>query len=146
MLKLTKLAGVVSVILLSLTTSCSSSKQSQDNSLGSRASNAAELPPASTAKIALASHLQQTGAIFYGTYWCGYCNKQKQLFGQQAVEKLNYVECDPKGENAQADLCQKANINSLPTWEIKGQQYPGTISLQELADLSGYQGDRNFDN
>lgn len=146
MLKFTKRAGVVSVILLILTTSCSSSKQSQDSSLGSKSSNATEVTASSPAKIALASHLKQTGAIFYGTYWCQYCTKQKQLFGQQAVDKLNYVECDPNGPNPQPDLCQKANINALPTWEIKGQQYPGVLSLQELAELSGYQGDRNFGN
>lgn len=146
MLKFTKLVGAFSVILLSLTTSCTSSKQSQDSSLGSKASNAAELPTSSAAKVALASHLKQTGAIFYGTHWCGYCTKQKQLFGQEAMLQINYIECDPKGQNPQPDLCQKANIQSLPTWEIKGQQYPGVLSLQELADVSSYQGDRNFGN
>lgn len=146
MLKFTKLAGVFSVILLILTTSCSSSQQSQDSSLGSKASNAAELPTSSAATVALASHLKQTGVTFYGTHWCSYCTKQKQLFGQEAMLQINYIECDPKGQNPKPHLCQKANINSLPTWEIKGQQYPGVLSLQELADISGYQGDRSFGN
>lgn len=95
-------------------------------------------------KVALASYLKQTGARFYGTYWCGYCNKQKEMFGQQAVKQLNYIECDPRGKNPQFSLCQKAKISSFPTWEINGQQRSGMLSLEELSDLSGYQGNRNF--
>jgi hypothetical protein len=40
----------------------------------------------------------------------------------------------------------KANIQGFPTWEIKGKQYKGEKSLAELANLSGYQGDRKFKN
>ncbi len=97
-----------------------------------------------TPEAALASHLKQIGAKFYGTYWCPYCNKQKELFGSQAFSKINYIECDEKGKNGRPDLCIKANISGYPTWEIKGQLYSGLQSLQALADLSGYQGDRNF--
>lgn len=101
-------------------------------------------PSAVTPELALATHLQQIGAKLYGTYWCPYCTKQKQLFGQQALSKITYLECDPAGENAQPALCRQANITSFPTWEIQGQLYQGMLSLQELADVSGYRGDRNF--
>ena len=97
-----------------------------------------------TSKIALASHLKQIGAKFYGTYWCPYCNKQKELFGQQAATQINYIECDPRGQNPQPNLCRKARISSFPTWEINGQQYPGMRSLEELSELSRYPGNRNF--
>jgi hypothetical protein len=140
MLKFTKLAGFFCVIILSLTTSYFWYKHSKNSSLDSKASTSAQLPQSSPAKIALALYLKQTGAKFYGTHWCGYCAKQKQLFGQEAVNQLNYVECDAQGQNPQPDLCQKATIKALPTWEIKGQQYPGLLSLEELAQLSGYQG------
>lgn len=101
-------------------------------------------PSTVTPQVALATHLKQIGAKFYGTYWCPYCNKQKQLFGLQAFSQINYIECDEKGKNGRPDLCIKANISGYPTWQIKGQLYPGLQSLQSLADLSGYQGDRNF--
>lgn len=97
-----------------------------------------------TPELALATHLQQMGAKLYGTYWCSYCTKQKQLFGQQALSKITYIECDPAGENAQPALCRQANITSVPMWEIQGRLYQGILSLQELAEVSGYQGDRNF--
>ncbi|MDP8962603.1 MAG: hypothetical protein M3O33_01195 [Cyanobacteriota bacterium] len=96
------------------------------------------------AKVALATHLKQIGAKFYGTYWCPYCNKQKELFSQQAVSQINYIECDPQGKNPRPDLCRKAKISAFPTWEINGRQYPGMQPLDQLANLSGYQGDRNF--
>lgn len=101
-------------------------------------------PSTVTPEVALASHLKQIGAKFYGTYWCPYCTKQKDLFGAQAFRQINYIECDEKGRNGRPDLCIKANISRFPTWEIKGRLYSGLQSLQELADLSGYQGDRNF--
>ncbi|NEO33584.1 MAG: hypothetical protein F6K36_24790 [Symploca sp. SIO3C6] len=92
---------------------------------------------------ALALHLQEIGAKMYGAYWCPYCKQQKQLFGK-AFDEINYIECDPKGDNPQPELCRSAGITGFPTWEIKDQLYPGLHSLEELADLSEYQGDRNF--
>lgn len=96
--------------------------------------------------IALAKHLTTIGAKMYGAFWCGHCHEQKQLFGREAVDQLTYIECDPKGKNPQVALCQAAGIAGYPTWEINGQMYSGTISLAELAQLSGYQGSTNFGN
>jgi len=96
-----------------------------------------------SAEMALAQHLRQTGATMYGAYWCPYCNRQEALFGD-AVSQLNIVECDPKGENPRPDLCRQARVTSFPTWKINGQTISGLRSLEELAELSGYQGDRNF--
>ncbi len=100
-------------------------------------------PPANAATVTLAEHLTQTGAKMYGTYWCPYCNKQEELF-KDAVSKVQIVECDPQGENAQPQLCAQANVSSYPTWEIKGKLYRGMRSLEELAELSGYQGSKDF--
>lgn len=94
--------------------------------------------------IALAKHLTTVGAKMYGAFWCSHCHEQKQLFGREAVDQLTYIECDPKGKNPQVALCQAAGIAGYPTWEINGQMYSGTISLAELARLSGYQGATNF--
>ena len=64
----------------------------------------------------------------------------------EAASQFNYIECHPEGKNAQPELCETAKIQGFPTWEINGQLYQGEKTLQELADLSGYQGSRNFQN
>ncbi len=98
------------------------------------------------AEIALAQHLTSIGARMYGAYWCPHCHDQKQLFGREAVQELTYIECAPDGANAQPQICQAnaANVTGYPTWEINGQFYPGTQSLEDLATASGYQGPRDF--
>lgn len=96
------------------------------------------------AAVSLAEYLTQTGAKMYSAYWCPHCHDQKELFGQEAVKKLDIVECDPQGRNARPQLCQQAGIQGFPTWEIDGKQYSGTRPLQELASLSGYTGPQNF--
>lgn len=98
------------------------------------------------AEIALVQHLKQTGAKMYGAFTCPHCQNQKQLFGKEAASQLNYIECHPEGKNARPDLCQAANIQGFPTWEINGKFYQSEKTLQELADLSGYKGSRNFQN
>lgn len=98
------------------------------------------------ANITLAEHLTQVGAKMYGAFWCDHCRTQKQLFGQEAVAQLTYIECDPNGTNPQPQLCQAANIQGYPTWEINGQLYSGVQRLDKLAELSGYTGSRNFGN
>lgn len=97
-------------------------------------------------EIALARHLTQIGAREFAAWWCPHCYQQKQLFGQQANAEINRIECAEDGQNARPDLCQAAGINSFPTWEINGQLYPGLRTLDELAELSGYTGPRNFQN
>ena len=99
-----------------------------------------------TSEIALAQHLQKVGAKMYGAFTCPHCQAQKELFGKEAARQFNYIECHPEGKNAQPDLCQTAKIESFPTWEIKGQFYQGEQSLEKLAQSSGYQGSRNFQN
>lgn len=98
------------------------------------------------ANIALAEHLTQIDAKMYGAYWCTHCQDQKQLFGKEAVSKLPYIECDSSGKNPQPELCQAANIQGYPTWEIKGEQYSGVRQLEDLARLSEYKGSQNFGN
>lgn len=96
------------------------------------------------AELALAEHLTAIGAKKYGAYWCPHCHDQKQLFGREAFQKVNYIECDPGGQNPQPDLCQAAKIEGYPTWEINGKLYSGVQSLERLAALSDYQGPHNF--
>lgn len=106
-------------------------------------------PPITTtsgpAELALAEHLASINATMYGAWWCPHCHDQKQLFGEAAAQQIPYVECAEDGQNSQTALCRsKEGITGFPTWEINGQFYAGTMSLNDLADASGYQGPRNF--
>lgn len=96
------------------------------------------------AELALARHLSTVGAKMYGAFTCPHCYEQKQLFGQAAFNQIDYIECHPRGENAQPERCQAANIKGVPTWEIQGQFYSGVQPLERLADISGYQGSEAF--
>ena len=88
-------------------------------------------------EVMLAEHLQASGARMYGAFWCHHCENQKALFGE-AIDRVPYVECDPEGENSQAQLCQEKAIQGYPTWEINDEFYVGGRSLEELAQLSGF--------
>lgn len=87
----------------------------------------------------LVKHLNKIGAKMYGAYWCKFCKQQKEILGA-AAKQVNYIECDPTGQNPKPELCRKAQIKGYPTWEINGKLYPGMLTLQQLAQLSGYQG------
>jgi uncharacterized membrane protein/glutaredoxin len=93
--------------------------------------------PASPYQEALARHLSDTGARFYGAYWCPACREQKRLFGN-AASALPYVECDAAGAGARPDLCTQANVRTFPTWTIRGNRREGVTSLDTLATLSGF--------
>jgi uncharacterized membrane protein/glutaredoxin len=88
---------------------------------------------------ALADHLRESGATFYGAYWCPHCQEQKQMFGT-AASRLPYVECDARGTNAQPAACQAAGVRAYPTWVIGGQTIEGEIPPADLARLSGFDG------
>jgi len=96
------------------------------------------------AEIALARHLRSIGARTFGAYWCPHCYSQKQLFGREAFELVEYIECDPRGANGNPQVCREAGIRAYPTWEIDGQLYEGLRELDELAQMSGYTGDMAF--
>lgn len=95
------------------------------------------------AVAALAAHLKRVRARMYGVYWCPHCTRQKELFGS-AFRDIDYVECDPRGENPRPALCQKANVRGYPTWEINGKFLVGVQSLEELAEASNFKGSRDF--
>ena len=100
--------------------------------------------PSSPAAIALAQHLNDSGAAMYGAYWCPHCQDQKKLFGTEGAQAIPYIECDAGGKNAQPEKCRGAGIDGFPTWIIGEQVLSGTQSLEELAEASGYGGSRAF--
>jgi hypothetical protein len=98
----------------------------------------------SPASAALAIHLTTSGAVMYSAYWCPYSHEQKEMFGKEAVQQLKIVECADDGQNHQADLCLSKGLKGFPSWEINGEIDMGVNSLDSLADLSGYKGNREF--
>jgi len=108
-------------------------------------------PPVSTtsgaAEMQLAQHLADIDAKMYGAWWCPHCHDQKQLFGQEAVQVMPYVECADDGRNAQVELCRSVEgLTGFPTWDINGELLVGAQSLETLAEASGYTGPRDFQN
>jgi len=93
--------------------------------------------PASPYQEALARHLRDSGARFYGASWCPACREQKRLFGTAASE-LPYVECDAASAGARTDLCVQANVRNFPTWTIRGGRHEGVLPLATLANLSAF--------
>ena len=95
-------------------------------------------------KINFAKFLSDNKIVMYSAYWCPHCHDQKQLFGKEATEFLTVVECAKDGKNNQYSLCQTKEIEGFPSWEINNNIYSGTRNLNELAEMTNYEGDTNF--
>ena len=88
---------------------------------------------------ALAIHLEESGAKFYGAYWCPHCQLQKSAFGASA-KRLPYVECTPKGPKGPRDTdCLTAQIAGYPTWIIDKRRIERAVLPTQLAKLSGFE-------
>ena len=86
----------------------------------------------------LATHLRESGARFYGAYWCPACQEQKALF-TASVDRLPYVECTPGGRSGPRALdCVTHNIQEYPTWIIDGRRYTGVVSVERLGRVSDF--------
>ena len=94
--------------------------------------------PVDPALQALAVHLSEQGAKFYGASWCPHCQQQKGLFGAAAVY-LPYVECSPRGPRGpRATECEMQEIKKYPTWRISGRSVERILSPAALAKISGF--------
>ncbi len=83
---------------------------------------------------AFATCLKDSGATFYGAFWCPHCQAQKKLFGS-SVHLLPYVECSQPSGTGQLQVCIDKKIASYPTWEFKdGSRLNGEIPLATLAE------------
>jgi len=96
------------------------------------------LGPEAPMAQALAVHLTETGVKFYGASWCPHCQEQKRLFGPSA-SRLPYVECSPNGRNRPgAAICGAIGIRTYPTWIINGQWITNVLTLEQLANATGF--------
>jgi thiol-disulfide isomerase/thioredoxin len=77
--------------------------------------------------------IKDSGAIFYGAFWCPHCQAQKALFGS-SVHYLPYVECSNPDGQSQNQTCNTAKIVGYPTWVFKnGVTESGEQTLVELS-------------
>jgi thiol-disulfide isomerase/thioredoxin len=81
--------------------------------------------------------ITNSGAKFYGAYWCSHCQAQKKLFDNSA-KFLPYIECSTPSGDGQQQVCIDANIESYPTWIFAdGSRQSGEVSLDKLAEKTG---------
>ena len=82
----------------------------------------------------LATCIKNSGAVFYGTFWCPHCQATKNLFGSSA-SLLPYVECSTADGKGQTQICIDKNIQGYPTWIFAdGTSLSGEQTLQTLAN------------
>jgi len=95
------------------------------------------MAPAKLGKLdTFATCLKDSGAIFYGAFWCPHCQNQKAMFGSSA-RLLPYVECSTPDGNSQLPICKEKKVEGYPTWEFPGgTRESGEISLGRLSELT----------
>jgi len=82
----------------------------------------------------MAQCITDSGAQFYGAFWCPHCQAQKAMFGKSA-KLLPYIECSGADGNGQLQVCIDQNIQSYPTWVFAdGTRTTGEQSFEELSE------------
>lgn len=81
--------------------------------------------------------LKDSGAMFYGAFWCPHCREQKAMFGNSA-KLIPYTECSTPDGQSQTLICKEKDIKSYPTWIFAdGSLSTGTLELADLATRTG---------
>jgi hypothetical protein len=85
---------------------------------------------------AFATCIKDSGAKFYGAFWCPHCAAQKALFGA-SVKYLPYIECSTPDGNSQLQICTDAGVQGYPTWKFaNGTVETGEVPLARLSELT----------
>jgi thiol-disulfide isomerase/thioredoxin len=80
-----------------------------------------------------ATCLKNSGATFYGAFWCPHCQAEKSLFGS-SEKLLPYVECSTPDGSKQNQVCIDKKILGYPTWEFAdGSRINGEATLETLS-------------
>ncbi len=85
--------------------------------------------------------ISDTGAKFYGAFWCPHCADQKKEFGTSA-KYLVYVECSTPDGKGQTQVCVDEKIEGYPTWiheygfSYTSEGEPEQCGLRGTPDLS----------
>jgi hypothetical protein len=121
-MKLILLAGLIGVLALSGCTGESAHAQTP-------------------AFASFAQCITASDTLMYGSFTCLSCKKQREGFGE-TFQYIEEIECHPKGENPQVQLCLDKKVSKTPTWlrEVNGVEVgrlEGFQSYEALAQLSG---------
>lgn len=82
--------------------------------------------------------IADSGATFYGAFWCPHCQAQKRMFGN-SEKLLPYVECSTPDGQGQLDVCKDAGVTGYPTWVFTdgGERLSGEVELAVLSERTG---------
>jgi len=81
---------------------------------------------------AYAKCLTQKGVTFYGSSTCSHCLKQKKELGE-AMQYINYVECNPQTDFEGAKKCLENKIEAYPTWMLSdGTALVGEQNFEQM--------------
>lgn len=81
-----------------------------------------------------ASCVAESGATFYGAFWCPHCQNQKAMFGSSA-RLLPYFECSTPDGKGQVPACTAEGVSGYPTWVFAdGTRESGEVSLAALSE------------
>lgn len=83
----------------------------------------------------LATCIKDSGALFYGAFWCPHCQNQKAMFGSSA-KLLPYIECSTPNGQGQLEICTSAGVTGYPTWKIGTTTITGEQEPAKLAELT----------
>lgn len=70
-------------------------------------------------------------SVLYVQLGCSHCKDQEDMFGEN-LQYLNTIDCF-----YQREICTSENITGTPTWIIKGEQYVGVQTIEQLKILTG---------
>jgi len=93
------------------------------------------LTPTKPGKLdAFAQCINDSGAKYYGAFWCPNCKNQEAMFGRSA-RLLPRTECSTPDGKGQLPICKNAGITGYPTWDFSdGSRETGTLTLELLSE------------
>jgi thiol-disulfide isomerase/thioredoxin len=81
-----------------------------------------------------ATCIKDSGAVFYGAFWCPHCQAEKARFGS-SEKFLPYVECSTPDGQGQTQICKDKGIETYPTWQFANSTTT-VVGELELTDLA----------
>ena len=80
-----------------------------------------------------AQWLTDEGIVMVGAEWCGYCNKEKEAFGD-SFQYVTFIDAVYEPE-----LAASYGVAGYPTWVLPdGTQLPGYRTVETLMEETGY--------
>lgn len=78
-----------------------------------------------------------SGAVFYGAFWCPDC-QQQQAMVKGSAHLFPYVECSTPDGQGQLQVCKDQKVTGYPTWTFAdGTRINGIAELQTLSEKTG---------